>query len=407
MTSLAAHSNPTNDTKYEITPFKIDLSGKVPHLKDLLSRTRLPENELHQDHKLDKGIQLDVLKGLKDEWLQSYGWDAEQAKLNEPVHPFKHFTAVIEGQKVHFVHEKSENPGAIPIILLHGWPSSFHEFTPVIKSLTESWANAAGKKVSYNVVVPSLPGFVFSSAPPVTWTTDDTARIFNTLMTELLGYPKYAVHGTDWGCVVGYSLYKNFPKTVRAAQFVFIPFIPPSREQMAAENITLTAEQNVTVARYTAAGTTGLGFRDMQTNKPNDVALSLYDNPVGQLAWIGGNILRWSDPRAGTGPSQLNSNALLTMISLYYLAESFPSSLLIYGANPAAFSSVYAKAPTDAPMLFSQHKYNVAFWPEEFVAKVGNLVSYKLHEFGGHFPGIDNPPATISDIREVASYWEV
>ncbi|KAJ7734425.1 Alpha/Beta hydrolase protein [Mycena metata] len=395
-------SNPSNVTDYKVNPFKIDLSSKVPHLKDLLSRTRLPEKELYPDDGPDKGIKLDVLRGLKDEWLHSYDWDEEQAKLNE----FKHFTAVIEGQKIHFVHEKSEDPAAIPIILLHGWPSSFHEFTPVIKPLTESWTNAAGKKVSYNVVVPSLPGFLFSSAPPVTWTTDDTARIFNTLMTEVLGYPKYAVHGTDWGCVVGYSLYKTFPTTVRAGQFVFIPFIPPSPDQIAAEGITLTAEQKVTVERCITAGTTGLGFRDMQMNKPNDVALSLFDNPVGQLAWIGANILRWSDPRAGTNPSQLTTTTLLTMISLYYLTDSLPPSLLIYGANPAAFNITYEKASTDAPMLFSQHKYNVAFWPEKSVAKVGRLVSYKMHEFGGHFPAIDNPPATIEDIREVAAYWE-
>ncbi|KAJ7205254.1 Alpha/Beta hydrolase protein, partial [Mycena pura] len=399
MTSTGAHA----DATFGLKPFKIDLASKVPHLKTLLTQTRLPAKTTHPDLGPEKGIELDVLTGLKEEWLTSYDWDAEQAKLNE----FKQFTAVIEGQTVHFVHEKSADADAIPIILLHGWPSSFHEFTPVIKALTESWTNAAGKKVSYHVVVPSLPGFVFSSAPPINWTTDDTARIFNTLMTDVLGYTKYAVHGTDWGCVVGYSLYSKFPKTVRAAQFVFIPFFPPSREQMTAENITLTAEQDVTVARAVSTGTTGLGFRDMQTNKPSDVALALFDNPVGQLAWMGGNIMRWSDPRAGTGPSQLNSTTLLTMISLYYLTESFPSSLLIYGANPTAFSPVYTKASTDAPMLFSQHKYNVAYWPKEFLAKVGNLVSYTVHEFGGHFPALDNASATISDIREVASYWEV
>ncbi|KAJ7347517.1 Alpha/Beta hydrolase protein [Mycena albidolilacea] len=399
--ATAAYPDPT---KFDLKPFKIDISSKVSHLKTLVRNTRLPAKPLYPDLGADKGIQLDFLSSLKEEWVTSYDWDAEQATLNE----FKHFTAVIEGLTVHFIHEKSADADAIPVILLHGWPASFHEFTPVIKPLTQSSTNAAGKKASFNVVVPSLPGFVFSSLPPVNWTTDDTARIFNTLMTDVLGYPKYAVHATDWGCIMGYSLYSNFATTVRAAQFDFIPFSPPSREEMAAENITLTPEQNVTVARCTTARTTGLGFRDMQTNKPNDVGLSLYDNPVGQLAWMGGKIKLWSDPRAGMPPSQLNSTAILTLISLYYLTDSFLSSLWIYVANPEAFSSVYSnKASTDAPMLFSQYKYNVAYWPEEFVAKVGNLVSYTVHEFGGHFPGLDNPPAMIADIREVASYWKV
>ncbi|KAJ6556292.1 Alpha/Beta hydrolase protein [Mycena capillaripes] len=397
-------TDPNNHTEFNLKHFKIDLSSKVPHLTTHVRNTRLPEKPLYPDLGPDKGIQLDFLSSLKEEWVTSYDWDAEQAALND----FKHFTAVIEGLTVHFIHEKSAEADAIPVILLHGWPGSFYEFTPVIKPLTQSWTNAAGKKVSYNVVVPSLPGFVFSSLPPVNWTTDDTARIFNTLMIDVLGYPKYAVHATDWGCVVGYSLYSTFPRTVRAAQFSFIPFFPPSREQMAAENITLTAEQNVAVAHYQTMSTTGLGFRDMQTNRPNDVGLSLYDNPVGQLAWMGGNIKLWSDPRAGTPPSKLDSTAILTLVSLYYLTESFLSSIWIYVANPKAFSGVYTNqaSSTDAPMLFSQYKYN-PYWPEEYVAKIGNLVSYTVHDFGGHFPGLDNPPALIQDIRELASYWKV
>ncbi|KAJ7277110.1 Alpha/Beta hydrolase protein [Mycena rebaudengoi] len=375
------------DSKFDLKSFKIDLSSKVPHLKTLLRNTRLPAEPLYPDLGPDKGIQLDFLRVLKEEWETNYDWDAEQAKLNE----FKHFTAVIEGLTVHFVHEKSADADAIPVILLHGWPGSFHEYAPIIKPLTESWTNAEGKKVSYHVVAPSLPGFLFSSLPPINWTTDDTARIFNTLMTEVLGYSKYALLGSDWGCVVAYSLYSNFTATVRAAQFVFIPFIPPSREQMATENITLTSEEDVTVARSTAVSATGLGFRIMQTQKPNDVGLSLYDNPVGQLAWMGGN---GPTPARGRPPSLLDNTAILTIISLFYLTESFHSSLWIYVANPAAFSSVYTNkaGSAGAPMLFSGYKHNVAYWPEKFVAKVGNLVSYKVHDFGGHFPGLDNPP---------------
>jgi pimeloyl-ACP methyl ester carboxylesterase len=123
---------------------------------------------------------------------------------------------VIEGQTVHFIHERSADTDAIPVILVHGWPGiillsisvmkltgylragSFQEFLPVIKPLTQSWTSPTGKKLSYNVVVPSLPGFVFSSAPPLDWTVNDTARIFNTLMTDVLGYSTYAVHSTDW-----------------------------------------------------------------------------------------------------------------------------------------------------------------------------------------------------------------
>ncbi|KAJ7124413.1 Alpha/Beta hydrolase protein [Mycena epipterygia] len=382
---------------FKLKPFTIDLSSEIPRLKALVNNTRLPTKALYPSAGQDKGIELDFLDELRTDWLQNFDWETQQAELNA----FSHYTAVIEGQTVHFIHEKSTNPNAIPVILLHGWPGSFQEFLPIIKPLTETSGN-----VSFNVIVPSLPGFVFSSAPPINWTVDDTARIFNTLMTEVLGYPTYTVHGTDWGSAVAYSLYSSFNTTVRAGHFVFIPFFPPSAQEIAASNITLSSGQNVTEHRFTKWSTIGNAYFMEQETKPNDIGLALYDNPVGQLAWIGGKIKLWSDPRAGTPPSVLNSTAILTSVSLYYLTNSFLSSVWIYEQNPNGFRPVYTKAATDAPMLFSQYEYNIGYWPEEYVAKVGNLVSYKFQTFGGHFAGLDNPPASIEDIREMAAHFK-
>ncbi|KAJ7219698.1 Alpha/Beta hydrolase protein [Mycena haematopus] len=317
-------------------------------------------------------------------------------------------------------------------------PGSFQEFVPVIKPLTHSWASPGGKTVSYNVVVPSLPGFIFSSAPPANWTVDDTARIFNTLMTKVLGYSTFALHGTDWarmhrlrppatlillrqGSAVGYSLYSFFNATVAAAHFAFLPIFPPSAQEIAARNITLSAQQNVTEQRYTDFVTSGMGYFVEQTTKVCDEPFPhrLFLNKstaqrhrivsVRQSCWptgVDGTFWKTgSDPRAGTTPSVLNSTAILTSISLYYLTQSFLSSVWIYAQNPTGFGTEYSKAPTDAPMLFSQFEYNIAFWPEEWVAEVGNLVSYKFHDFGGHWAGLDNPPALIEDIREMGLYF--
>ncbi|KAJ7605094.1 Alpha/Beta hydrolase protein [Roridomyces roridus] len=195
--------------EYNLKPFKIDLCGDIPHLKALVKNTWLPE------------------KALLD-----------------------HFTAEIEGQVVHFVHQKSKASDAIPVILIHGWPGSFHEFLPVIEPLTQrSTFNAtSGKNVSFNVV---------------NWTVDDTARVFNTLMNEVLGYSTYAVHGTDWGAGVSYSMY--------------------IRDYIADNNITLSDVQKVTLQRDIEWTSTGTGyFVELQT-KPNDLGLALYDSPVGQL----------------------------------------------------------------------------------------------------------------------------
>ncbi|KAJ7248320.1 Alpha/Beta hydrolase protein [Mycena rebaudengoi] len=143
----------------------------------LVENTRLPARPLYPTVGQEKGIELDVLDRLRSDWLHSFDWETQQAELNE----FKHYTAVIEGITVHFVHEKSTDPDAIPVILVHGWPGSFQEFLPVIKPLTQSRASSTGKKLSYkfNVVIPSLPGFVFSSPPPLNWTVQWRQKIMS------------------------------------------------------------------------------------------------------------------------------------------------------------------------------------------------------------------------------------
>ncbi|KAJ7162069.1 Alpha/Beta hydrolase protein, partial [Mycena filopes] len=388
------------NTTFIVKPFEVDLSSEIPRLKFLVNNTRLPAKALYPSVGEEEGTGLEFLRELQTEWLTTYDWEAQQAELNQ----VQQFTVDIEGQKVHFVHEKSKDPDAIPLILLHGWPGSFHEFLPVIHPLTQS-SIVNGTKVSYHVVVPSLPGFLFSSPPPVNWTVADTARIFNTLMTDVLGYKTYAVHGTDWGSTIGYSMYSSFNTTVRALQLVLLPFLPPSPAEIAANNITLTAVEEVSEQRSVAWTTRDFGYFMEQSTKPNDLGLALYDSPVGQLAWIGGKYKRWSDPRAGTPPSVLDHTAILTAVSLYYLTSSFLSSIWIYEQNPNVLSPVYSKAPTDAPLLFSQYEYSIGFWPEEYVAKVGNLVSYTVHNFGGHWAGLDNPPALIADIREMGVHF--
>ncbi|KAJ6593146.1 Alpha/Beta hydrolase protein [Mycena capillaripes] len=401
--TAAVATTGANHDSFQVKSFKIDLTAEIPRLKSLVANSRLPAKALYPDGGSgERGIELDVLQELRTDWLTKFDWEAQQAELNI----FKQFTAVIEGLTVHFVHEKSADPDAIPVILLHGWPSSFQEFLPVIKPLTESWRSPTGKNISFNVVVPSLPGFVFSDPAPPNWTLDDTSRIMNTLMVDVLGYSTYALHGTDWGAGVGYAQYGTYNTTVRAAHFVFIPFFPPLARDIAENNISLSDDEKVSLQRTIDWNATGNNYFLEQAAKPNDVGLALYDSPVGQLAWIGSKFKVWSDPRAGTPPSALDNTAILTSVSLYYLTESFLSSVWIYGQNPSAFRAAYTKAPTNAPLLFSQYEYNSAMWPKEFVAKIGNLVSYKFHNFGGHFPGLDNPPAFIQDIRDIGLYFE-
>lgn len=163
-------------------------------------------------------------------------------------------------------------------MLLHGWPGSFLEFVPIIKPLTtENATSSTGKPVSFDVVVPSLPGFAFSSGPPVNWTNDDTARVFNTLMTSVLGYKTYATHGTDWGAGIAYSLYGNFNSTVRAGHFAFIPFLPLTPDRLTAENISLDTDlEKFEEERFVEWSLTGNGYIVEQSTKVFASPSSLY-----------------------------------------------------------------------------------------------------------------------------------
>ncbi|KAH8892959.1 alpha/beta-hydrolase [Thozetella sp. PMI_491] len=394
----------SGQASYDVKPFTINISSGVPHMLDLINRTELPDVDTQYPGQ-QAGMDLATLKSLRDEWVESFNWQKEEASMNE----FHHFTVDIEGLTIHFIHERSSSPDAIPLLLHHGWPGSFLEFVPIINNLTQSASTSTGQPVSFDVIIPSLPGFVFSSVPPQNWTVVDTARVFNTLMTKVLGYDTYSIHGTDWGSAVAWDLYDGYNTTVLAAHFALVPFFPLSPSELAAQGISLNSLEEAEEEISETYLTTGSAYFSELATKPSDIGLALLDSPIGQLAWVSGKMIQWSDPGAGTTPSVLTHNELLRTISLYYLTRTFLSATYIYYDDPNGLIGVrtnYTRANTDAPLLFSQFKYNIFFTPPALVERLGNLVTYQNHDFGGHFAGLDNPPALLQDLREIGTYWK-
>ncbi|KAH8928410.1 alpha/beta-hydrolase [Atractiella rhizophila] len=392
----------TGSQNANVKPFQIDIPQKsIARMKSLVENYRLPKSGF-----LGSGWEFGAptawLSALKQEWLSDFNWKEQEREINS----YRQFTATIENVTVHFVHEKSKHANSIPVILLHGWPGSFLEFLPVIKPLTQLGSNPQGDQVSFDVIVPSLPGFAFSSLPSPTWQTKDTARILNNLMVDVLGYETYTTYGTDWGCDPAYYLYSDYSSTVKASLFSFLPFYPPTLAQAEAENVTLDEFEKFALSRAEEWSKTGNAYFLEQTTKPNTIGLALQDSPMGQLSWIGEKLVAWSDPQFGVSPSTWSNNTILSWVSLYYLSESFFSAEWIYGANPNGFRASYdiGKVPT-TPMAMSNYKYNVGGWPKAYASKVGNLTFYTENDRGGHFPGIDNPEALISDLRQLAGYY--
>ncbi|KAJ6024640.1 alpha/beta-hydrolase [Penicillium herquei] len=255
---------------FNLRSFQIDLSAKVPRMIQRVRETQLLDDPIYFDSGTAAGIALSDLKSFQKEWLTKFDWNEEEKTINK----FSQYTAEIENLTIHFIHEKSGAADAIPLLLLHGWPGSFLEFIPLIDNLTETAQTKSGKSVSFDVIVPSLPGFAFSSTPSIEWTIQDTSRVFDTLMTEVLHYERYAIFGTDWGSGVGYTMYNKFNRTVMAAHLAFLPFYPLSLSELAAENITLTTLEDFEESVTTTWSNSGIGYFSEQTTKVSEVPLT-------------------------------------------------------------------------------------------------------------------------------------
>ncbi|KAG8704360.1 hypothetical protein FRC08_002268 [Ceratobasidium sp. 394] len=384
---------------YEVKPFKIDLSSRIPHMKDGIKHTVLPSSSVLGS--AGKGIELAWLKDRQTEWLESYNWEEEEAKMNQ----FNHSTVDIEDQTVHFIHQRSSDPNAIPVLLIHGWPGSFYEFHQVITPLSNTDAN-----VSFHVIVPSLPGFGFSSPVPAGWNLNDTAKMFDTLMYDVLGYESYIAVGGDWGCVVTWALHNHHAEHIKAALYTgLVPHIVPPLEQLLSDPRfrgpaeSMTPEEKQRVRDNEIWGRESNGYFIEMATRPATIGLGMYDNPIGQLAWMGEKYLEYSDPQYGVQPSTITNNTILTAVSIYYLTRTFETAANIYYQNFPGFQPNFIKAVNDVPMGFGEYRYEPMYYPMFYLAEMGNLVFHSAHKRGGHFSALDNPPAYVSDIRRFAN----
>ncbi|KAH7338371.1 Alpha/Beta hydrolase protein [Rhizoctonia solani] len=388
---------------YNVKPFKVNLASRVPHLKELVKLTKLPETSVLG--KAGAGIDLTWLKDRQNDWI-NYDWNKEQNAMNK----FNHSTVDIGNMTVHFIHQRSSNPDAIPLLLTHGWPGSFYEFHEVIGPLS----NPEGKSnVSFHVIAPSLPGFGFSSPAPPGWTLNKTADLFNTLLTDVLGYQSYTAGAGDWGSLVTWALHNNHANHVKAVLYDgLFPQLAPSYDDLKSDLRFsdkvdgLSELQKQRLRNNTIFTTDGYGYFLEQTTRPATIGLALYDNPLGQLAWIGETYL-YGDPLIGTPPSTLDNNTILTSVSLYYLTRTFETAANVYFQNPGEFGPNMRHAVNRVPMGFAEYRYEVQYYPEFYLQEVGNLVFHSAHERGGHFSALDNPPAYIDDLRTMMGRWYI
>jgi microsomal epoxide hydrolase len=355
-----------------VEPFRIDIpQADLDHLRARLGSTRWPD-EL-PDAGWDHGIPSARVKQLADHWRDTYDWRAAEAELNS--HP--QFVTEIDGQRIHFLHVRSADPDAFPLILTHGWPGSVVEFLDVIGPLS----------ADFHLVVPSIPGWGFSGPTRERgWNVDRVARAWAELMRRL-GYHRYGAQGGDWGAAVSRALSEHDAEHVAAIHLNYLPTPPPPGADPAA----LSKSDRARLERLKRYMANQPAARVQNSTRPQTVAYALVDSPVGQLAWIADIMTEWAGP-----DFTISDDRLLTNVMLYWLTGTAGSAARLHreSAGPARWR-------TTQPVGVAVFPHDITRPIRAFAEKIFDDVAHWTEfDRGGHFPGLEAPDLLAADIRD-------
>ncbi|KAF2083691.1 alpha/beta-hydrolase [Saccharata proteae CBS 121410] len=349
-------------------------NDEVERMYRKLRDTRLPTSPIVPDAGEDYGAPLDWAHRLYNLWANEYDWNVAAKEISS----WHHYKTTLENLDIHFLHERadvSKDTKAIPLLLVHGWPGSFYEFSRVIKPLTHpNFADVP----TFNVVVPSLPGFCWSQAGPRGWTLQDTARIFDALM-QRLGYTSYVAQGGDWGHWVVRELGARY-NACKAVHTNMCPSEPPpatapnAREKMAEERMKWFIGR--------PGMETHMGYAIEMRTRPQTLGIALSDNPVGIMMWIGEKYNEITDPNLGGLQDAEFNNRLITTLCLYFFTSpSVMTSMLCYYENVRHEDynefNLRQENYITCPMGFSSFRWDISPTSERAVARTGNLKWYK------------------------------
>jgi epoxide hydrolase len=367
-----------------LTPFRIDIpQAELDDLRQRLADARWPHPVAGRDDRTDfsRGIPLPYLIELAEYWRDGFDWRAQEAALNE----LEQYTTIVDGQTFHVVRVRSTNPDAIPLLLCHGWPGSFIEYQKLIPLLADA----------FHLVIPSLPGFGFSTPLSGTgWEVARTTDAYAEIMTRL-GYQRFGVHGTDIGAGVAGRLPGLHPDRIvgthagtdgRALAMVGEQYPAPPG---------FSEDDFAEIERIKAADASERGYFEMQNNSPDTIGPALTDSPIGQLAWIAEKFQRWTNPSHATPDEAVDRDQLLANISLYWFTRSGASSAqFYYEASHSGLDWLSAASVPAAISVFDTHP---------LAAKVfnawGALQQWTEHAEGGHFPAMEEPELLAGDLR--------
>ena len=387
-------------TLLQPTPFKIHVpDSELADLKARLSRARYPEEGLGGPWA--QGMNLAYLKELVAYWRDRFDWRAQEARLNR----FSQYMVGVDGLNLHFIHQRSRHPNALPLLISHGWPGSIVEFEKIVDPLTDPVKYGGLAEDAFHVVAPSIPGFGFSEKPRERgYNTRRVAALYQKLM-EGLGYTRYAVQGGDFGAVIGTALAARDHDHVVGLHLNMCVGGPPADLSDPFEDVSSADRERYEARRQWFAD--GQGYMEIQETKPQTIGYALNDSPVGLAAWIVEKFHWWTDPTAPSPERKFTKDELLTNVTLYWVTQTAASSARMYyeSRHPLAVApapgsgSPGSGSRIEVPTGCAVFPNEVVFSPRAWLERRFKLTRYTEMPRGGHFAALEEPGLLVDDVR--------
>lgn len=375
---LASHAQ---EDRLTPEPFTIAVPDAV--LDDLRARlraTRFAPQVPGTGH--EAGFDTAALREVVDAWI-AHDWRTAEARLNA----WPHFTVAVDGQLIHFVHVESPREDAVPLLMLHGWPSSFVQMLDSLPHLTEPPEG----EMAFDVVVPSLPGFGFSGIPEEPGMgVAAMAPLMHRLMTEALGYPRYGIRSSDLGAGVAAAMVLAHPEAVIGSHTGgTYPYLPP---EVPAD---LSPAERAFVEDARAWLATEMAYFQLQSTKPQTIAAALNDSPAGLAAWIGEKFLAWTD-NEGRIEDAVSLDAFLTNLTIYWATGTIGPSMRSYYESARGGA---AWGVPQVPVGYLMPRADMFPTPREWIERQGPVARWTEVEEGGHFLEWEEPELVARDLR--------
>jgi pimeloyl-ACP methyl ester carboxylesterase len=399
-------SQPLAPAETEPLPFRVHVpDATLERIRDRVQAYRwgaLSEPADAEDWRY--GPPLAFMKQLCRYWVDAYNWRAQEEAINRVAA----FSVRVDDIDIHFIHERGSGPSPRPLLIAHGWPNSFNSYAQMVEQLAHPERFGGRIEDAFSVVVPSYPGYDFSSRPNDPMGPEAIGRLFGKLM-ERLGYDRYVVHGGDWGAHVASTLALHRPDNVAGIHMLGLAMRATGAQQLTGEVPADASDEEKTFIAAEAAIWRGEGaYAAIHATKPLKLAYAMADSPVGVAAWIVEAFHVWSDRQTRSFEEIFTPDQLITEVMLYLVTDAFPASTWIYNGKLGEPGTLPPGRRVEVPTGLTGLADPVFPMPPRAIAELShNVVHYARFEQGGHFPFFEAPDILLSELRAFCRLIEI